>query len=43
MLAALIFRFALTNRWDMVVSGIKKARAISAVWRPPSSRRVRAT
>ena len=43
MCAALIFCFERVIRCAMVVSGTKKAAAISATVRPPSSRRVRAT
>src|SRR5215831_13377740 len=41
--AARILPLARTSRWAMVGSGTRKARAISAVDSPPSSRRVRAT
>src|SRR5438270_3387456 len=41
--AARILPFARTRRCAMVGSGTRKARAISPVSRPPSSRRVRAT
>ena len=42
-LASRIFALARTRRWAMVVSGTRKAWAISAVVSPPSSRSVRAT
>src|SRR5215217_1727567 len=41
--ASRILPLARTRRWAMVASGTRKARAISAVVSPPSSRRVRAT
>src|SRR5512132_2888617 len=41
--ASRILPLALTSRWAMVASGTRKARAISAVVSPPSSRRVSAT
>ena len=41
--ASRIFALARTRRWAMVVSGTRKAWAISAVVSPPSSRSVRAT
>jgi len=41
--ASRIFAFALTSRCAMVGSGVRNARAISAVVRPPSRRSVRAT
>ena len=41
--ASLILRLARTSRCAMVVSGTRKARAISGVDRPPSSRSVSAT
>ena len=41
--ASRILRLARTSRWAMVASGTRKARAISAVSRPPSRRRVSAT
>src|SRR4029450_1488794 len=43
MQAARILALARTSRWAMVGSGTRKARAISAVCRPPSVRRVSAT
>ena len=41
--ASLILALARTRRWAMVGSGTRKARAISAVVSPPSSRSVSAT
>ena len=43
MRASRILPLARTSRWAMVGSGTRKARAISAVVSPPSSRRVSAT